>query len=474
MSREAAYLAGISPDHARRLAQVNAAGLDALRQYLGSGQAVAFLGAGASAPLYPLWTEVISQLIDAAVARGLAEEVAGTCHAVAGEQPDAVVELLRRHLGPAQYAAALGEVFRVRRDPDTGRTWTPTQELVCRCAFKAVVTTNYDPGIVDARMRVRPRASGTGFASWTDELALDRWRTGEVFGDDELPVLFAHGHHNQPEAMVLATTEYRRAYAGKLSRLLASMVDAWHLVWVGFSFADQRISDVLREAAEHSGSRVDPGGAVRHVAVMAWDPDGGRDPQVLRSLAGIQYGADLVLYPVPKGDHSALQRLLADFTVVRVAEAIELLLDADQWSAADSLYRSRTDNGAVWKHLPAARLGQRAAFAFVAAPARRQFCGDLLGLLRLRFYLNAVGLFSMIGGDLVTAQEYLDASNAQSRQTEDWKGLSVGLLNLTGCLAYCGRSKRPCARPRRRSPMRRSPKTTKPPRTWWRRIKGGC
>lgn len=817
---------------------VNAPGLQRLGEYLTSGKAMAFLGAGASAPLYPLWTEVVSQLIDAAVARGLAEEKAGTCRAVAGEQPDAVVELLRRHLGPAQYAAALREVFRVRRDPDTGRTWTPTQELVCRCAFKAVVTTNYDPGIVDARMRVRPRAYGTGFASWTDELALDRWRTGEVFGDDELPVLFAHGHHNQPEAMVLATTEYRRAYGGKLSRLLASMVDTWHLVWIGFSFADQRIGSVLREVAEHAGTRIDPGGAVRHVAVMAWDPDGGRDPQVLRSLAEIQYGADLILYPAPKGDHSALQRLLADFTVVdyppahplpapvavphvsateplltplttqwtpqaekvehftgrveelarlrrwaadpavrlvgvtawggagktalvthwvntlggasarpgvrgvfgwsfyanasaeewaealldwayrelgvpragrgrtgaavlrllermplllvldglevvqegpvegrfgrlldgtlrevltgacqvdhaglvvltsrfpfadlegfdgtaarmldvppftpaegaallasagggwlpdrerqeltasvdghalavavlgavlaerpptteltglrgelataagtdtrvarllrfyadrlteadrylvaavalfshpvtpqavlavarhetfagrlagwapgqveaaarnrlaglvswhpdgtlsahplvrdtfrplargaaqvaaetvltgvpdgtitsrqdglRVVEAIELLLDAGQLRVADSLYRSWTDNGEVWKHLPAARLGQHAASAFVTASARLRSCGDLLSPPRLLSYLNAVGFFSMISGDLVTAREYLDASNAQIRQAEDWRGLSIVLGNLTECLACCG------------------------------------
>jgi tetratricopeptide (TPR) repeat protein len=166
-------------------------------------------------------------------------------------------------------------------------------------------------------MRVRPRASGTGFASWTDELALDRWRTGEVFGDDELPVLFAHGHHNQPDAMVLAATEYRRAYAGKLSRVLASMIDGWHLVWIGFSFTDQRIGGVLREVAEHSGARVDPGGPVRHVAIMAWDPDGGRDPETLRRLARIQYGADLILYPAPDGDHAALRSLLAEFTVAQ-------------------------------------------------------------------------------------------------------------------------------------------------------------
>ena len=43
---------------------------------------------------------------------------------------------------------------------------------------------------------------------------------GTVFGDDELPVLFAHGHHNRPESIVLATTAYRRAYRGMLGAVL--------------------------------------------------------------------------------------------------------------------------------------------------------------------------------------------------------------------------------------------------------------
>jgi hypothetical protein len=48
------YLSGL-PEHERdELTRVNAPGLTALRAYLSSGQAVAFLGAGASRPLYPL------------------------------------------------------------------------------------------------------------------------------------------------------------------------------------------------------------------------------------------------------------------------------------------------------------------------------------------------------------------------------------------------------------------------------------
>lgn len=77
-------------------------------------------------------------------------------------------------LGAQAGERRLGEVLReagfsrVRRAVVCLRdSWTPVQELVCRCAFQAVVTTNYDPGIVDARMRVRPDVSSTGRLSRT-------------------------------------------------------------------------------------------------------------------------------------------------------------------------------------------------------------------------------------------------------------------------------------------------------------------
>ena len=185
------------------------------------------------------------------------------------------MEIVRQQLGVAGYREVLREVLKVRTDPESGRSWTPVQELICRCAFKAAVTTNYDPGIVDARMRVRPAASVTGFLTWQDELGLDEWRTGDVFGEIELPVLYAHGQHNQPDSIVLATTEYRRAYEGKLPHVLRRLVDSGHLVWIGFSFADQRIAAILREIGNGSGTRIDPGPAPRHIAIMPWDPGGG-------------------------------------------------------------------------------------------------------------------------------------------------------------------------------------------------------
>ena len=53
------YLDGLPPAKREELARANDPGLTALRQYLASGQAVAFLGAGVSAPLYPLWAGLI-------------------------------------------------------------------------------------------------------------------------------------------------------------------------------------------------------------------------------------------------------------------------------------------------------------------------------------------------------------------------------------------------------------------------------
>jgi hypothetical protein len=329
------YLDGL-PDALRaRLAEINRPGLAALTGHLDSGRVVAVLGAEASAPLYPLWNGLVAELVEAARDE-MSDQAVSACRAMAAvNNLDAVVELVRRHLEQASFREVLRQVFRARRDPVTGRTWTPVQELVARCGFAGVVTTNYDPGIVNARMAVRPLASGTGFASWTDDDALDRWRTGSIFGEDELPVLYAHGHHNQPDAMVLATTEYPRAYAGKFAAVLKTLLDSGHLAWIGFSIADQRMGAILREVGESAGTRFSPGGAPRHVAVMPWEltADGSNgakspDPQVIREVMETQYGCGTILYPVLDGDCSALAMLLEEFVqpqfLAAGASAVEL------------------------------------------------------------------------------------------------------------------------------------------------------
>ena len=105
----------------------------------------------------------------------MTESEAATCRALAATSPEEVVELVRQRLRPELYREVLRRVFRVRRDPETGRTWTATHELVARCNFRGVVTTNYDPGIVDARCASGRRRARRGIARGATR---PRWTAG--------------------------------------------------------------------------------------------------------------------------------------------------------------------------------------------------------------------------------------------------------------------------------------------------------
>ncbi|MGH3925302.1 MAG: hypothetical protein ACRDTT_20985, partial [Pseudonocardiaceae bacterium] len=71
------YLDGLPDAQRAELGRVNGPGRVLLREILDGGQGLAFLGAGVSAPIYPLWPQVISVLIDAA--DRLTEDEARTC-----------------------------------------------------------------------------------------------------------------------------------------------------------------------------------------------------------------------------------------------------------------------------------------------------------------------------------------------------------------------------------------------------------
>jgi hypothetical protein len=174
--------------------------------------------------------------------------------------------------------------------------------------------------------------------------------------------------------------------------------------------------------------------------LASWHPDGTisahpliRDtfrPLVLEAAGA---AAEAALAGVPTG----LVASRAD--ALRVTEAIELCLDAGQWQPADDLYRIRTDNGAVWRSLPAARLGQRAAMAFIATPARRDTCAVRLGRGRMVFYLQAAGLGAMDAGDPVTASECLTMAVRAQRDAGDLASLAIGSRDLAECLGRLGK-----------------------------------
>src|SRR5206468_74389 len=94
-----------------------------LQGLLEEGSAIAFVGAGASAPLYPLWGQLIKLLAHEPVVRGLATEAdeqywlhnAGSALHVASQ--------IRARLGDPLYHTFLYETFKDRTGAD-GLTYT--------------------------------------------------------------------------------------------------------------------------------------------------------------------------------------------------------------------------------------------------------------------------------------------------------------------------------------------------------------
>jgi len=173
---------------------------DRLRALIGSRTAISFVGAGASAGLYPLWPELVHLLIGEAVKRGLATEAdRATWERLRTTQPQQVARGVRERLGRDVYSAVLRELFGLRSDP----AHTEVQGLLMRLPFRGHVTTNYDLGLLEARRLLRPDVPATSSATWQDDDALRAWNTGEVFGDHACPVLYAHGVFGRSDTVLL-------------------------------------------------------------------------------------------------------------------------------------------------------------------------------------------------------------------------------------------------------------------------------
>jgi hypothetical protein len=295
----------------------NASVRERLRQLVREGQAVAFVGAGASAPLYPLWGTLLDQLIRASVEKGLATaDDVSVWRANAEKRPQQVVRGLREKLGDGRLGNLLADLFRTQRGPD-GRTFTPVHGALLRANFRGFITTNYDPGLLEARLAVRPGCTATGFATWKDEL-VHHWHTGDIFRDEPCPVLFAHGIHQRPDTIVLGIGEYRDAYRpGAWRRCFDALWTREHLVFVGFGFSDPYldflVDDVLTQTA--AIARGEP----RHIAILPLRPDEVCSPET-RKLYQDQYNADVLFYRIEQQPDG-----FTDFTTPLLRELDDLV-----------------------------------------------------------------------------------------------------------------------------------------------------
>lgn len=286
---------------------------DGLATLVKEHQCVAFVGAGASAGLYPMWNRFIELLADHAVATGKAEpKDAERWKKDTALTPQQRVNTIVRKLGEPLYRDFLRATFSPACGSD-GKRYTPSHAALLRLPFRGYVTTNYDPALDFARAELRPDSLSTGTPTWQDDEEVYLWRTGDVFTRD-CPMLWLHGCWQRPHGIVLNSGEYSQAYKPGIYR--DTCKELWireRLVFLGFGFNDPQLTFMVGEFLR---DLVDANAVPRHIAILGWTmPDDGSapDPEEIkekRESLEADYHLRALFYPVKDGDHSALRTLL--------------------------------------------------------------------------------------------------------------------------------------------------------------------
>ena len=291
----------------------NRAVYESLIGYLRGKEAIAFVGAGASAGLYPLWPELIERLADVAVAQGRAtEKDAARWKSDTSSSPQARVDAIVRKLGETALRNFLRETFGPRSGADA-KQYTPTHAALLRLPFRGYVTTNFDLALDFARAAIRAGTPSTGTPTWEDADIVHSWLTGDVFKPpNACPILWLHGSYQRAGGIVLNGGTYATAYRPGLYRHTFHRLWAQdHLVFVGFGFNDPQFTfmagEILRDFTAPGGS------TPRHIAIVGlpaddFDPDALQDRRIAFES---QYGVRPLFYAIgPRHDHAELLDLL--------------------------------------------------------------------------------------------------------------------------------------------------------------------
>lgn len=276
----------------------NAEAFKQMKAVIAKGNAVAFVGAGASAPIYPLWTQFLENFVDRTVVEGLDPARAGELRALLHRPLYVAQELLRAN--EEIFYTYIAEAFGADRPRPIQ---TKTHEVLMSLPFLAYVTTNYDAGLAEARATKHPGLPSYNDMSAHQLEAEDRWRGAgaAAFVSKKKEILHLHGRFNEREGIVLTLKQYQLAYGMRCKRILRSLWERRGLVLVGYGFTDPWIKFIAQ------GALAGFVGNAHHFALIGVNEGSFEDRGYFRST----YGAEPVFYPVrERDDHSALLETL--------------------------------------------------------------------------------------------------------------------------------------------------------------------
>lgn len=335
----------------------NGAAIERLgKLFSGGAPVVAFVGAGASAPLYPIWDELVDALAEFAV----------RIDRLKPEQ----VQLLKKSSNRQHYAGAIkraleagGHFCQFIDDTFKGNGFTPVHEVLVQLPFWAIVTTNYDKGLLHAASAAARQVQAL-IPPHPEEIVSD-WKLGRALTirPTLVPVLYAHGIHDRCSTIVCTHDDYMRAYnEGNtfLRETLERLFTAAHLVFVGYGFGDPWLEFLASEFLGKMNRNIE---RVRHYGIIGIDSSQGSNPN-FRQEFNNRYLMEPICYPVAQDngssrrDHSQLLVTLDKIATTQqhepnlqrwrtiVFDARKVLLDMFDAASGGFFYRRRrADHG---------------------------------------------------------------------------------------------------------------------------------
>ena len=283
----------------------NSAGYAELKELVRNGRVLGFVGAGASAPLFPMWSALLRDLIGAATREGRINNPteAAELEEQIDESPLDVASALEEYFTRHVFRARLAKIYR-QHDNEC----TEAHRLIVRLNAKGLVTLNYDNGLEVAYSQEKSAAPSTMRAQDIAELV--RWLQGETFGPGKLPILHLHGTPSDPEGMVFTGEDYHKFYSSKHpGAFVEQMWRSERLLVIGFGFFDPFLTRVAERTLINLPTDV------RHHALI-----GRRADQPVSALSRRtfvrKYRLEPIFYEVRDGpsgpgtDHSDLQEIL--------------------------------------------------------------------------------------------------------------------------------------------------------------------
>lgn len=317
----------------------NDAVLEELYKLLGSGEAIALVGAGASADLWPLWNKFLEDFVNYSLKCGKINQAEADFFLQdAPQSPLETAQQLRNKIGDPLYFEYIQETFKDKISPLTGCAFTRTHQALMQLPIHNYLTLNYDAGLTNARAMLYPKAT-TSYYFWDQEEAKRIRDRGY-----KRQVLHAHGRYDRADSIILTLDDYRRAYNyGVFVRLLDALFAFEKMFIVGFGMSDPYIKQLFNNiTGDYKKS------PLRHIAFIGLNDKDLQVTHLLREKVEMVYGARILFYPA-KDNHKALTDwliMLAEKYPMQTAEEVQPLSPQPQLKSAlpDKYIHKPTDD----------------------------------------------------------------------------------------------------------------------------------